>query len=372
MKHKLLTAIVATASALCLCFGLAACGENGGTNGNVEGGNGAGENNVGGNNTSTEHEHIYTAENKCSVCGDEWEYTEGLEYELKGDVYAVKGIGTASGDIVLPYGYQGKFVTEIADNAFKGSEAVTDIYIPEKIARIGKAAFVECTNLEHATWDAENCTKAGITYEEMSEMSEQQTNPNEVLIFWGAGLKSLTIGEHVKTIPDFAFGYCTALKGELVIPDSVTKIGSAAFGSSGYSTVTIGDNVTEIGEGAFISCEALESVTIPSSVTFIGDYAFCNCSALKSINIPDHVTSIGVQVFAGCNTLTSITIPNSVTSIGDSVFIGCSNLTDIYYNGTVEEWQAIEKSNSWNYSAGYYTITCTNGTIAKNGTVTPA
>ncbi len=69
--------------------------------------------------------------------------------------------------------------------------------------------------------------------------------------------------------------------------------------------------------------------------------------------------------FDSCTILTSITIPDSVTEIVSSAFSRCSNLTDIYFNGTIEEWNAIEKGGTWDYSTGSYTVQCTDGDIAK-------
>ena len=73
--------------------------------------------------------HEFTAENKCvryEQCAAEWEYTDGLRYQLdtKTNTYEVTGIGTASGDVVIPYGYQGKFVNSIGGSAFKNRSIV--------------------------------------------------------------------------------------------------------------------------------------------------------------------------------------------------------------------------------------------------------
>lgn len=72
---------------------------------------------------------------------------------------------------------------------------------------------------------------------------------------------------------------------------------------------------------------------------------------------------------------TEIKIPNvykglPVTSIGSSAFKGCSSLASINFEGSTDEWKAIEKGNKWDYSTGYYTVYCTDGTVAKNVTVT--
>ena len=42
----------------------------------------------------------------------------------------------------------------------------------------------------------------------------------------------------------------------------------------------------------------------------------------------------------------------------------------IYFDGTIEEWTAIGKGGQWNDYTGDYIIYCTDGEIAKDGTVT--
>ena len=87
------------------------------------------------------------------------------------------------------------------------------------------------------------------------------------------------------------------------------------------------DNVLKLSEDglAVIGCNKTYSgeIIIPNSVTRIGGVAFFQCSGLTSITIPDSVTSIGEGAFSDCSSLISITIPQSVTSIDEHAFSGC-------------------------------------------------
>ena len=90
------------------------------------------------------------------------------------------------------------------------------------------------------------------------------------------------------------------------------------------SNIVIPDSVTKIGDYAFSVCSSLSKIAIPDSVTDIGDYAFEYCSSLSNIVIPNSVTSIGAYAFYGCSSLSNIVIPDSVTTIGYGAFSGCS------------------------------------------------
>lgn len=170
-----------------------------------------------------------------------------------------------------------------------------------------------------------------------------------------------TIGEHTvkftlknpSVIPPF--GGCDDLIG-LVIPDSITSIGQAAFYGSSIRSITLPNTITSIGMQAFSNCRQLSSITIPNSVTEIGNVAFGYCSSLTSITIPSSVTTMGERVFDGCTALasvivncptigkqafekcsaiTSVTFGNEVTNIGMYAFHKCSGLTSITLSNSV-------------------------------------
>lgn len=68
-------------------------------------------------------------------------------------------------------------------------------------------------------------------------------------------------------------------------------------------------------------------------------------------------------IFYGCTSFASTTIPNSVTSIGDYAFWDCDALASIAFDGTVEQWDAVVKGNSWNYDCPFSAVKCSDGVV---------
>jgi hypothetical protein len=73
--------------------------------------------------------------------------------------------------------------------------------------------------------------------------------------------------------------------------------------------------------------------------------------------------SIGDSVFYYCSSLTSVTIGGNVMNIGNA-FPGCSKLTSIIFEGTIEQWNGIEKGDSWNYGVPATYVQCSDGQVA--------
>ena len=105
---------------------------------------------------------------------------------------------------------------------------------------------------------------------------------------WGWQLTSVTIGNGVTSIGNFAFIGCQSL-----------------------ATATIGNSVATIGENAFDHCDAMTSVTLPASVTSLNQGAFKNCVGLQRIDIQhDGAVSLAGNVFQNDNALLHIVFPS--------------------------------------------------------------
>ena len=130
-----------------------------------------------------------------------------------------------------------------------------------------------------------------------------------------------------------------------------------------------GKAVASIGSEGFDGRTSLESVVIPAGVTSIGSRAFYGCANLSSVKGASKLASIGNYAFSHCGSLRKISLPAGVTSIGENAF-EYTSLTEIGFGGTVAKWQALQKGDGWDNETGNYTVTCSDGKVAKDGTVT--
>ena len=86
------------------------------------------------------------------------------------------------------------------------------------------------------------------------------------------------------------------------------------------SSLTIGEGVTRIGDYAFMLCSFVTEVVIPESVTSMGYWAFNYCTGLQEAYIGDGVTEIAAKAFAECTALKTVVIGKSIQRIGDQAF----------------------------------------------------
>lgn len=117
---------------------------------------------------------------------------------------------------------------------------------------------------------------------------------------------------------------------DVVIPDSVVKIGDRAFERCpGIRNVTMPDSVIEIGNNAFILCEFLEKVKFSDALERIGHSAFYGCRSLKKVALPETVKEISYEAFSKCTNLESINVPDRLEGSLYRVFLNCPTLREI-------------------------------------------
>ena len=298
---------------------------------------------------------------------------------------------TLAGDVVLPSSYNGTPITKIYANAFEDCDLITSIVVPEGILEIQDEAFKNCTGLISVTlpesldsvtlgnYIFDDCTSLSNVilpqsmkiipnglFSSCSSLTDVNLPENLELIETGAfrftGLTSFTVPQGV-TLDDFIFSGCSDLAvfnfsdqtyipagtfylcrnlTSVLIPDTVTSIGSSAFGKcASLQSIDLPDSITKISRGSFYECTSLQSINLPDSITNIENAAFYGCTSLQSINLPSKLESLGLGwfygnlegVFEGCNAITKITIPKNLIELGKYAFRNCSALEYAYFEG---------------------------------------
>ncbi|WP_347002422.1 leucine-rich repeat protein [Alistipes shahii] len=150
-------------------------------------------------------------------------------------------------------------------------------------------------------------------------------------------LKNLDISEvNITALPTRAF-HASENVENLILPNTLTTIGSKMFAESTLKFVIIPVGVTTIEQAAFEKCTALTSIEIPASVETIGDSAFMGCSKLATVTFEkgSQLKTIGGRygsgAFANCTALTAIEIPASVETIEATAFKRCSSLATVTF-----------------------------------------
>ena len=326
--------------------------------------------------------------------------SEGLEFGLLSDgaSYALIGMGTCTDvDLVIPSHYNGLPVTRILTySSFQQGESsppedpdeipevdydrekyrgislynsnVRSMVIPGTVKTIEKYAFVECSHIESVI------------------LCEGVTSIEESAFDTCNNLANISIPSSVSFIGHWAF--VNALSGSkqnihIHINAPENSIAGAPWdaysstiywNSTGPTAETMQSPRFVLNDDGASYCVAnvgdytSTDIVIPDTynglpVTTIAGHAFAYNTRITSVVIPDSVTDIWEDAFVDCYGLTSVTLGNGVTNIEYSAFLDCCALQNIIFNGTIAEWNAIEKGNWWNEGVPAPYVQCTDGQV---------
>lgn len=153
-------------------------------------------------------------------------------------------------------------VINIADEAFYGCAALTNITIPDSVTSIGKSAFANCINLIETEDDVQYVDKWAI--------------------YCDKNTTSVNLRSDTKGIADYAFSNCESIKS-IIIPDGTRNIGdSAFFNCDSLTNVIISKSVESIGASAFRCCDSLTSATFEKVKTWSSNDTIISSSDLSN------------------------------------------------------------------------------------------
>jgi hypothetical protein len=175
-------------------------------------------------------------------------------------------------------------------------------------------------------------------------------------LYRNKALKSILIPAGVTVIGYAALEGCASLSVIIVAPDNPVyeSVDGILFDKQQKMLHTypsgrpgerydVPSGTVLINDYAF-SRSLLKEIVLPDSISEIGFAAFKECADLIAIALPSGVTSIGGNAFKGCAGLKSLTIPQGVTWIGTDTFLDCPGLTIGVYEGSYAHQYAVEKS----------------------------
>ena len=170
-------------------------------------------------------------------------------------------------------------------------------------------------------------------------------------------IKKLVIKDGVTSIGSYSF-FSSAIEKAIIGNDVVTINKGAFEWSRELSNVELGNKIERLEKKSFASCNRLTSIILPNSLTYIGSQAFFNGS-LKYLIIPDNVNIVGSDAFYN-NNLLYVSVGNNTLEIESNAFIACGNLTSIY----IPNPETVLSSNAFT-EANNVTIYCLANSIAE-------
>lgn len=246
----------------------------------------------------------------------------------------------------------GSKLSELSEQVFAECSSLKEIYIPDNITAIQKAAFYECTALGQVT-GAKNVEVLG-----------------EVAFNGAKSLETYPFGNKVRSIGNSAFSGCSSFKIDK-IPDSVTFMGTWAFGSTAIETIEFGSGLTYINSYAFSYCSNLTKVTFPSNIESIKIYAFSHCPKLKNVIFTEGLKTINEGAFTG-SIIKEAVIPKSISAIGSRAFPDSTKLTLLnnkLTNMGENTYKVIHKAKAsfyYNYDYAYEVLELVNKIRKEN------
>lgn len=286
-----------------------------------------------------------------SGTGEMYDYGTGTEEKAPWLAYEIKtvslekgitsiGVAAFSGcttlsDLKMPGVIQIKDGETFEQGAFYGCTSLINVESPS-LKDIGKYAFFNCISISKL--DMPEVTRVGVyafgACRTLVSINIPKVKEIEEYAFYSCNLSAGINIPEVEMIGRSAFMCCHGL--ESINLPNIQNIEAGTFGESGLKKIDLPDTVTSIGSYAFGYCSELVEVNIPNSVTNIGEGAFQNCSVLRKVNIPDSVTDIGNCAFAYCSKLEEINIPDSIKRISDGMLEGTTNLREIMLPDSIE------------------------------------
>ncbi len=288
----------------------------------------------------------------------------------------------------------------VSDYAFYGCKSLSTFFAFDTITSIGNYAFYDCKSLditpEHPSY---NFLYKTVSFNNLISIGEYAFANSSIDSFEFANTVS-SVGKGAfmnctlltnvtnnakqwSEIPESLFEGCINLK-QFTFQYSIQKIGNYAFKNTALTYVNLHPSIYSMGTGVFDGCKDIAVYCAPNEKPdewnndWCGDNVavFWNCDmpvygdvfqeiggsygVSKAIHtIPSRyrglpVATILESAYQDCSSTSSVFIPSSIKKIESYAFWNATRLKTINFEGTEEEWDAIEKGSNWDLGLGSY------------------
>ena len=259
-------------------------------------------------------------------------YHDGFYYDIVGidSVEVINGDYQYAGNVIIPttaYNGQDRYkVIGVGYKAFGGDSALISVTMGEHIKYIRNFAFAGSTSLSSISVSSNLQSCGSDLFNNCGKISVINITSSNVAELCNSMTNSLLTTGSIWSIPRKIWINGIEVQ-ELFIPDGITMIQDDAFRNcDDLISVTIGNDVVHIGNDAFYDCENISSVVIGNGITYIGEYAFNSCENLNTLSLGCMLENIGK------NSLTSNSI-KSITLTAKSLDEYChSTANNVLYN----------------------------------------
>ena len=196
-------------------------------------------------------------------------------------------------------------VKHIGTSAFSGCESLKSVTMPNTVVSIGNSVFEYCRSLSNIAIPDSVTSIGDYTFyfcEDLTGISIPNgvTNIGEYAFAWCSSLKSVTIPNSVARVGSWAFEACNnSLYNRTLIPNVLVVDGWAVGYEIPLSEELNLAGIRGISDSAFGCSSELTSIVIPESVSHIGSFAFVDCSSLTRVVFEGNAPKMGDSVFSG-------------------------------------------------------------------------
>ena len=139
---------------------------------------------------------------------------------------------------------------------------------------------------------------------------------------------AVSIPNTITTMEDAIF-YYSSIKGDLIIPDSVTSADYLANSTSIQGNVIIGNGITQLVRGFIESSTIGGNLVIGNGVKKLAESALWQNKISGNLILGNNIEEIGMACFMECDFKGDLIIPDSVKIIEEATFDSCK------FNGNV-------------------------------------